>query len=163
VAVTIMLIPIALTFVATGVVALALECVGAASVFFGVSGLLIKLVEGRPISQQTRTGTLKWGPPSDLKSAKIPENDFKTSGLYARCCSAEHCGALASGFGPANLRVVACRRGVRGHSSLNGGRTRQGHGGTFPPPAYRYPLRFFWRFTGGALKMHEGVPIAYRG
>ena len=30
-----------------------------------------------------------------LKSRSSPESDFKTSGLYARCCSAERRGALA--------------------------------------------------------------------
>jgi hypothetical protein len=38
-----MLVTVGLWIAATGIVALSLECVGAALVFFGVAGLLIKL------------------------------------------------------------------------------------------------------------------------
>jgi hypothetical protein len=37
------LIGIAMTFAATGMVALSLECLGVALVFFGIAGLLLKL------------------------------------------------------------------------------------------------------------------------
>ena len=30
-----------------------------------------------------------------LKSPNFPESDFKTSGLYTRCCSAGRCGVSA--------------------------------------------------------------------
>src|SRR5258705_4488046 len=69
---------------------------------------------GSSIGQQTLAARLRWAPFRVLNSANFLESASKSLGFYARCCSAERCGA---GFGPRGW----CRLYVRFVGALGTG------------------------------------------